>query len=284
MTMTAQPFIDAICASPEDDGCRLVYCDFLEEQGDSDRAKFIRRECARVPQAEDDYPKITNWTKTDLVGEYWGADGNTRLWRKGEIRAACGDIPVFNGGATLRRGFVEAVWLSWSDWLQHHAALRTATPLRHVNLTSWPQMHSWFAPGRNGTEHSFDGNRWFVFPVGGGVTEVADAAPQRSGIVTVDMPSYGASLLAGQWPGIAFTLPPPPSTDWDNLPAGTGLVDMAALDAAMEATRPYLEPVGGSVGAGVARSSTAARRALEASQAVLRAVRDVLRGCTHERP
>ncbi|HEY1066638.1 MAG TPA: TIGR02996 domain-containing protein, partial [Pirellulales bacterium] len=46
---SAQPFLDAIRAAPEDDAPRLIYADWLDEQGDEssrDRAAFIRAQCA----------------------------------------------------------------------------------------------------------------------------------------------------------------------------------------------------------------------------------------------
>lgn len=41
-------FLQAILANPDQDAPRLIYADWLEEQGDSDRAEFIRVQCARV--------------------------------------------------------------------------------------------------------------------------------------------------------------------------------------------------------------------------------------------
>ena len=37
-----QAFLQAIVEAPDDDVPRLIYADFLEEQGDADRADFIR--------------------------------------------------------------------------------------------------------------------------------------------------------------------------------------------------------------------------------------------------
>lgn len=45
MTPEEQPFLDAIIAEPADDRPRLVFADWLEEQGQSDRAEFIRVQC-----------------------------------------------------------------------------------------------------------------------------------------------------------------------------------------------------------------------------------------------
>jgi uncharacterized protein (TIGR02996 family) len=41
----ARPFLDAIRAAPDDDAPRLVYADWLEENGPPERAEFIRIQC-----------------------------------------------------------------------------------------------------------------------------------------------------------------------------------------------------------------------------------------------
>jgi uncharacterized protein (TIGR02996 family) len=41
-------FMQAILANPDEDAPRLIYADWLEEQGNYDRAEFIRVQCARV--------------------------------------------------------------------------------------------------------------------------------------------------------------------------------------------------------------------------------------------
>src|SRR5262245_54668988 len=38
-----EPFLRAICATPDDDAPRLVFSDWLDETGDPDRAEFIRQ-------------------------------------------------------------------------------------------------------------------------------------------------------------------------------------------------------------------------------------------------
>src|SRR5262245_31292460 len=48
-----QPFLRTICENPDDDAPRLVYADWLDENGDADRAEFIRLhvQLAREPDA-----------------------------------------------------------------------------------------------------------------------------------------------------------------------------------------------------------------------------------------
>jgi uncharacterized protein (TIGR02996 family) len=43
--MTEAPFLQAVIDQPDEDGPRLVYADWLDEQGESARAEFIRVQC-----------------------------------------------------------------------------------------------------------------------------------------------------------------------------------------------------------------------------------------------
>ncbi len=68
MTSDRDSFITGICESPEDDNLRLVYADWLEENGEADRAEFIRVQIAisllREPEyktARDLVPSIRNY-------------------------------------------------------------------------------------------------------------------------------------------------------------------------------------------------------------------------------
>ena len=46
-----EPFLAAVCAAPADDTARLVYADWLEENGDPSRAEFIRVQVELARQA-----------------------------------------------------------------------------------------------------------------------------------------------------------------------------------------------------------------------------------------
>src|SRR5258707_345300 len=60
-------FLKAILAAPEDDALRLVYADWLQENGQPERAGFIRAECARAVLHDD----------SDFAPNEWD---NTRYW------------------------------------------------------------------------------------------------------------------------------------------------------------------------------------------------------------
>lgn len=70
-----EPFLRAICANPEDDTVRLVYADWLDENGDPDRAAFIR---ISIEWAHTEYPS-ERWQRlrgevsslVKLHGERW---------------------------------------------------------------------------------------------------------------------------------------------------------------------------------------------------------------------
>jgi uncharacterized protein (TIGR02996 family) len=54
--MTEEAFLQAMGDNPEDDTTRLVYADWLEENGQAERAELIRVQCAlagRVWQSDE---------------------------------------------------------------------------------------------------------------------------------------------------------------------------------------------------------------------------------------
>jgi uncharacterized protein (TIGR02996 family) len=58
--VTHDAFLKAIIENPDDDAIRLVYCDWLEEHGQPDRAAFIRVQCelARLPECDPRRPVL----------------------------------------------------------------------------------------------------------------------------------------------------------------------------------------------------------------------------------
>jgi uncharacterized protein (TIGR02996 family) len=60
-------FLEAIRAAPHDDGLRLVYADWLEEHGQSDKAEFLRLDC-RLTAVLREPPSAT---LSDVQAQYW---------------------------------------------------------------------------------------------------------------------------------------------------------------------------------------------------------------------
>jgi uncharacterized protein (TIGR02996 family) len=60
--VTQDDFVNAIAANGDDDVLQLVFSDWLEEHGNSERAELVRiqLELAKVPNEDPRYPKLLN--------------------------------------------------------------------------------------------------------------------------------------------------------------------------------------------------------------------------------
>jgi uncharacterized protein (TIGR02996 family) len=115
-------FLQAVIADPDDDAPRLIYADWLDEQGQSERAEFIRVQCelVRLP-----------------VGSARRKELRTRAC---ELLAQHGKAWVerLRGAAThctLRRGFVERLTLPVRVLACEVEWLRRWAPIRRVLVT-----------------------------------------------------------------------------------------------------------------------------------------------------
>jgi uncharacterized protein (TIGR02996 family) len=70
-------FLETIRANPDDDTPRMVYADWLEEQGETDRAEFVRLECqlARLPEAATEFAPLHQrlWVLRRKLDSAWVA-------------------------------------------------------------------------------------------------------------------------------------------------------------------------------------------------------------------
>jgi uncharacterized protein (TIGR02996 family) len=115
-------FLRAIRAAPESDGPRLVFADWLDENGDADRAEFVRVQCALARLPADDPRR----------GEL--ADRETGL-RDAHGRAWAGPVRGLVEEYEFRRGFVEAVTLDARAFLSSADELFRLAPVRRVRLS-----------------------------------------------------------------------------------------------------------------------------------------------------
>jgi uncharacterized protein (TIGR02996 family) len=140
-------FLADIAAQPADDAPRLIYADWLEENGQSERAELIRVQCAIV--AEESYP-----------GDRWCAEagGQLRVGTKDcfKCRPCCLRrrekelLGVVTGRECLRwvdaglsaekwewrRGFIASISLPCAAFLQHAADIIEVVPmLEEVRLS-----------------------------------------------------------------------------------------------------------------------------------------------------
>lgn len=125
-----QDFMRAICADPAADAPRLIFADWLEEQGEGERSEFIRVQCELA-----NLPLCTHGTSATLratwVNEGCHAcrlrererkllDANRAAWFS-EVHRLSVESGVGIGLPTLkyevRRGFIASVSLTCANWV-----------------------------------------------------------------------------------------------------------------------------------------------------------------------
>jgi uncharacterized protein (TIGR02996 family) len=120
-------FLQAILTDPEADTPRLVYADWLEEQGDP-RGEFIRLQCelARLAEEFQEPPELVQREK-----ELLALHGAT--WRQ-PLRKILGRAEL-----PFSRGFVERLSLPAEKFINAAEQVLTSTPLRSIRLREFSQ-------------------------------------------------------------------------------------------------------------------------------------------------
>src|SRR5262245_23767263 len=116
-------FLRAIHDRPDDDGPRLVYADWLDEQGDP-RGEFIRLQCDLAQLGEDDPRRPgLEWREADL------RRAHDRGWRA--------ELPARPGitWGSYERGFVWSVVAETPlAFLEHATAVLAAAPVQRLRV------------------------------------------------------------------------------------------------------------------------------------------------------
>jgi uncharacterized protein (TIGR02996 family) len=119
-------FLQDILAHPDDDAPRLVFADWLDENGDPERAEFIRVQIRRLrtPLAED-------YANEDEISALRRREGyllakQQAAWRD---RLKTGQVEL-----KLVRGFVEGVLATAEQWQRVGRKVQAASPVRHLKL------------------------------------------------------------------------------------------------------------------------------------------------------
>src|SRR5262245_37484275 len=118
--MTHDGFWQSILADPENDTPRLVYADWLEEQGEAERAEFIRVQIELARLGEDDpRRRALQARESALLPE------QNRAMRQTSTPPWPRKLPawVLSSNPTLRRGFVEEVSPTVAQFINGAAAL-----------------------------------------------------------------------------------------------------------------------------------------------------------------
>ncbi len=175
---TGDALLRTILAAPDEDAPRLVYADWLTEQGREEMAAFIRKEITDGDDnAREEFRAIVMAALPSTNGPAFSLPSGWRVTcepsRYGAYPQHARPIGEPWGRCLARRGFVECVTCDAADWLTHADAITAAHPVREVTLTTRPFGDVDFGPTR----------QWW------------------------------GELSAKLWPGITFTLPPEPRRD-----------------------------------------------------------------------
>jgi uncharacterized protein (TIGR02996 family) len=117
-----EAFMRAIIAAPDDDAPRLVYADWLDENGDPERAELIRVQCeaARTPEWDPRHDELTARGSESLK------EHRERWFPK---------LPQ-GGHQLIRRGMVEGLVIRQADFHRSAEGLFESSPIRQVDF--WP--------------------------------------------------------------------------------------------------------------------------------------------------
>ncbi len=160
---TADALLRAILVDPFDDAARMVFADWLEEQGQGLRAEFVRVQIARSKLPEKDVNLTTtrtgDYSQTASFRLACGGKNCLLLLDQPIHRSGCrwaalrdreryllnllangawdcwgGQALPFSVESEHRRGFIEYVALASKPFLKHAAALFSQHPITRVKL------------------------------------------------------------------------------------------------------------------------------------------------------
>lgn len=135
-----EAFLQAIREAPDDDAPRLIYADWLEEHGQTDRAEFIRIQCRRfgISDMDPNAPGLQARAE-ELLRDNWDA------W-VGPLRELARRMHAWRSERWMyeayhpdrlrhfRRGFVETIAVEAEGFLEHANELLALVPLRELLL------------------------------------------------------------------------------------------------------------------------------------------------------
>lgn len=170
----AAGFVRAICENPGDDAVRVIFADWLEENGEPERAKIIRTQIAAewypagIPKGGPSLEDLRRSERELLEahGTEWLAGFLGQRWvsaneADGTWFTTAEEKPI-DADVAFRRGFVEFVTCTTDDWITHGPAIVACQPVMRVVLVDkkprdefrqwWPESptyqgdHAWVLP------------------------------------------------------------------------------------------------------------------------------------------
>jgi uncharacterized protein (TIGR02996 family) len=208
-------FLKAIRDSPDDDTPRLVFADWLTENGEESRAEFIRVQCEleRVvcSWVAVGGPSCDRWLANGQKGrcsKCRGADSlrarEGELLRDGNLVLRMWPPGITVGpNALFRRGFAEWVRCPGDDWARHGDAVLAEHPVREVVVAGLASVSTHVGPDGRPT-----GNRLDADPEGRvfdyATARAALTAAHGSWVVALDEGATALALLRLRWPGVTF--------------------------------------------------------------------------------
>jgi uncharacterized protein (TIGR02996 family) len=142
----ADAFLEAILQNPEDDTPRLVYADWLDEQGDpasTARADFIRLQCALALGSLAESRRIELQARQQHLLERF-----SRQWAGPLVRL----VRTWK----FHRGFIDEVSVASGKFLSCAGRLFRLAPIRHVQLEReliWPADSRFSVPALADSEY-----------------------------------------------------------------------------------------------------------------------------------
>ena len=201
--MTEGDWIKVIREIPDDDAPRLQFSDWLIEQGQDIRARFvqIQVELANSPLCPFGGADRSTCRSPDNVRcavclqKQWLKDAEREFIIEYGIDLLAGFelICKLISPPQFHRGFIEVIGIPAEEWIPHGDTIYAATPLREVQLTTTPKVQ----------HRVFDGSGPMAFIKG-----VGEYQPAHESVADI-----ARELFSRRWPGVRFTLPPQGSAE-----------------------------------------------------------------------
>ena len=153
--------LKAILKNPACDTARLVYADWLQENGEGDRAEFIRLQVglSKVDETVLQLASMMLEKEVERGRPLFTAEPGTPLWNRRRERellygphasGLCRNHTAWAGRAAsfvlpqnaevayrFERGFIVTVFCRGARWLQYGDEILTQHPVKKVMITSW---------------------------------------------------------------------------------------------------------------------------------------------------